>query len=139
MAIIALILIVANILVLIVGIRISKQKASRITVPRGVVLLVLGLITWLWVRGHSPHMGLGEMMANMDNWILKEPVYSMVVVTAALLALFGVIQLYRGLQTEQNADSSAGNNAHIFCSECGTKCPSNTAFCNKCGSKIGGA
>ena len=37
------------------------------------------------------------------------------------------------------AQPTFDQNAHIFCSECGTQCPANTAFCTKCGNKMGGA
>ena len=116
----------------------NKQKSSGGKILKGVVFILLGLIIWLWVRGHSPHMDFGEMLSNMDNWMLKEPFYSVVIIFAALLVLTGAVELYRGLRSEQKADSGADNNAHIFCSECGTQCPANTAFCNKCGNKIGG-
>ena len=117
----------------------SKQEHSQMIVARGVALMLVGLVMWLWVRGHSPHMGYAEMLADMDNWILKEPFYSVVVVISALFALSGGIQLYRGLRLEPNLDSGTDNTPQIFCSECGTRCSANTAFCNKCGCKIGGA
>lgn len=31
---------------------------------------------------------------------------------------------------------TVANNRFVFCSECGTQCPDNTAFCNKCGNKL---
>lgn len=37
------------------------------------------------------------------------------------------------------AQPTFDSNAHVFCSECGTQCPDNTAFCNKCGNKLSGA
>ena len=87
----------------------SKQEHSQMIVARGVALMLVGLVMWLWVRGHSPHMGYAEMLADMDNWILKEPFYSVVVVISALFALSGGIQLYRGLRLEPNLDSGTDN------------------------------
>lgn len=117
----------------------NKQNPVNWNVLKGIVFIMIGLIIWLWSREHSPYMGLGEMLMDTDNWVFKKPFYLGVIMTAALFSLLGVVQLYRGLRSEQNANVGAGNNAHIFCSECGTQCPANTAFCSKCGSKISGA
>ena len=65
------------------------------------------------------------------------PVFSVGVIISAI-GIFSSIVVYRKILLKP-AQLTVDKNVHVFCSECGTQCPANTAFCNKCGSKIGAA
>jgi len=54
------------------------------------------------------------------------------------VGVFASIMVYKKFLLKP-AQLTVEQNAFIFCSECGTRCSANTAFCNKCGSKIGRA
>jgi hypothetical protein len=65
------------------------------------------------------------------------PIFSVGVIISAI-GIFSSIVVYKKILLKP-AQFTVEQNAPIFCSECGTQCSANTAFCNKCGSKIGGA
>ncbi len=69
----------------------KKGKAASQVV--GVICIALGIALALWARSHSPHMGFMEMMGKADSFVLKEPVYNVALIVAALLGLLGVIRL----------------------------------------------
>ena len=50
----------------------NKRKSGGGQIFKGVVFILLGLFTWLWASGHSPHMGYSEMLSNRDNWVFLE-------------------------------------------------------------------
>jgi hypothetical protein len=72
-------------------------RANRRTAV-GIVEIVAALAIYLWARGHSPHMGFGEMLTKFDSYLIKEPVYSGILLIAAVIALLGVVSVVRGLQ-----------------------------------------
>jgi len=78
----------------------SPRSLVRRRISLGSILLVTALGTYLWVQGHSPHMGFGEAMmalgSDVNAYYIKEPFYSLIVLCAAALALFGLISLVRG-------------------------------------------
>lgn len=63
--------------------------------------------------------------------------YSYIAIISAMGVLSSVMVYKRILL--KPAQTTVDQNAYVFCSECGTRCPANAAFCNKCGCKIGGA
>ena len=64
----------------------SEQPVKRgiVKIIGGIISTLAGLIIYLWLRGHSPHMGFGQMLMKYDTYIIKEPVYSIIVVLAAI-------------------------------------------------------
>lgn len=54
------------------------------------------------------------------------------------VGVFASIVVYKKILLKP-AQLTVDVNAHVFCSECGTRCPANAAFCSKCGCKIGRA
>jgi hypothetical protein len=62
---------------------------------QGGVKLGGAFILFLFLRGHSPHMGFMEMMQDPNNWILKSPFYEILMLGTVLLALWGAINLYK--------------------------------------------
>lgn len=67
----------------------------------GVVWTSLGLFTYLWASRHSPNIGFGEMLMKAaqdpNQYILKEPAYSVIMVVAAGLGLLGICLMGLGL------------------------------------------
>jgi len=64
----------------------------------GVVFALLGLFMFLWASRHSPYMGIGEMLTQgMEHYILKEPLYTFLLLFAAGLGLIGVALFVLGL------------------------------------------
>jgi hypothetical protein len=77
----------------------ETRSGSALKVTSGVVQLVIALAIYLWASNHSPHMGFFEALSKLDSYVIKEPVYSVILLTAAIIALLGVIQIIRGLQS----------------------------------------
>lgn len=67
----------------------------------GVLAIVAAIGIYFWAHAHSPHMGFGEMLANYDGWVIREPFYSIAMIVAVLVAIIGGINIYRGLQPNQ--------------------------------------
>ena len=67
-------------------------------IGRGVVFIGVALAIYFWARAHSPHMGFGEMLTNLNGWVINEPVYSFILIVAAVIAIFGGVAIVRGLQ-----------------------------------------
>lgn len=64
----------------------------------GVTYALLGLFLFLWASRHSPYMGVGEMLTQgMEHYILKEPLYTLVLLFAAGLGLIGIALFVLGL------------------------------------------
>lgn len=70
----------------------------------GLILAVSGLALYLWMRAHSPHMGLGEMIGDLvtdpDAYYIREPIYSGLVLLSAVSGLVGFVLIARGLIRE---------------------------------------
>jgi hypothetical protein len=63
----------------------------------GIVCALSGLSIYLWASSHSPHMDFGAMLMNgLDNYIIKEPAYSVIILIAAGLGLTGIALLIAG-------------------------------------------
>ena len=79
----------------------SAEVLKKRGIVIGAVLILCGLSIYLWAQRHSPHMGLGEAMmamyGDLNAYYIKEPVYSLIVLFAAALVLWGAICLVRGL------------------------------------------
>lgn len=57
----------------------------------GVVFAPLGLFIFPWASRHSPYLGIGEMLTQgMEHYILKEALYTLVLLFAAGLGLIGI-------------------------------------------------
>ena len=77
----------------------NKPSATSLQVSGGVAIAIaIGL--FMWARAHSPNMGFGEMMTQMDSYILKPPVYYGAIIIAVLFAIGGAINLVKSLQME---------------------------------------
>lgn len=64
----------------------------------GIVWALVGLFIYLWASRHSPYNPLGAMMAGgLENYVLKEPFYTVILLVAAGLGLLGISQLVLGL------------------------------------------
>jgi hypothetical protein len=74
----------------------ARNSNSRIV--GGIVAIVIALVISLWAHGHSPHMGLGEMLMNWNSYIINEPFYSIIMIAAATTAIAGMIAIVRGFR-----------------------------------------
>ena len=64
----------------------------------GIVWALVGLFVYLWASRHSPYNPLGAMMTGgLENYILKEPFYTVILLVAAGLGLLGISQLVLGV------------------------------------------
>lgn len=61
----------------------------------GAIGVVLGLCIGLWARSHSPHMDFMEMMSKADSFVLKEPVYYVILIIAVLIGLAGITRIVK--------------------------------------------
>ncbi len=64
----------------------------------GIACALVGLFVYLWASRHSPYNPLGAMMmGGLENYVLKEPFYTIVLLVAAGLGLLGIALLVLGL------------------------------------------
>ncbi len=67
----------------------------------GEIALFAGVTLFLWLRGHSPHRDLNEMMfvtaLGPATYFISEPYYSAIAVLAAVAAAAGIAQIARAL------------------------------------------
>lgn len=91
----------------------SPQGRSASKIIWGIIYVILGLIIYLWVNQHSPHMGFGEMMTNLGSYYIKEPLYTIIILVAAILGLNGVVLLIRGVVAEAKHSVSTGSQAPL--------------------------
>ena len=69
-----------------------------IKIVAGIVWALGGLFIYLWASRHSPYNPLGAMMAGgLENYVLKEPFYTVILLAAAGLGLLGISLLVLGL------------------------------------------
>ncbi|MDZ7656143.1 MAG: zinc ribbon domain-containing protein [Sulfurimicrobium sp.] len=62
--------------------------------------------------------------------------YSYIAIISAV-GVFASTMVYKKILLKP-VQLTVDQNACVFCSECGTRCPANAAFCNKCGCKLSG-
>ena len=73
----------------------------------GLAFALAGLGLYLWVARHSPYMGFGEMLANLDGYIIKEPLFSAIVLIAAGMGLTGLALAALGVADEVRTSPSS--------------------------------
>jgi len=64
----------------------------------GIVAIAGALAISFWAHEHSPHMGFGELLMHWDGYIIKEPIYSVIMIFAVMMGVLGVIAIVRGFQ-----------------------------------------
>lgn len=62
----------------------------------GIACTVLALLLYMWVREHSPYAGLGELVLQMDTYIIEEPFYSMILLFAGGIGSVGILLIVLG-------------------------------------------
>lgn len=62
----------------------------------GIACTVLALALYMWVREHSPYAGLGELVLQMDTYIIEEPFYSMILLFAGGIGSVGILFIILG-------------------------------------------
>lgn len=111
----------------------------------GIIWTLLGLFIYLWASGHSPYNPLGAMMTGgLENYVLKKPFYTVILLVAAGLGLLGISLLVLGLIDRAKTGASSPQNIHDatsstgqrFCSECGKLNRVQSRFCGYCGSSF---
>jgi len=75
------------------------EKSTEIDkIVGGIISALAGLLIYLWASRHSPYNPLGAMMAGgLENYVLKEPFYTIILLVAAGLGLLGISLLVLGL------------------------------------------
>ena len=73
----------------------------------GVFSLLIGVILGIWANAHSPNIDIWEALRNPDNYIIKQPYYTIVVLVAwgagllgAVLAMLGGILFITSVTTK---------------------------------------
>ena len=72
------------------------MKKSQIS---GALMILAAVGLYLFANAHSPNMGFGEMLTHLDGWMLNKPVYYGVLILAAVLGVFGAINIVNSFQT----------------------------------------
>ena len=68
------------------------------SIGEGIVWALVGLSIYLWASRHSPYNPLDAIVAGgLDNYVLKEPFYTVILLAAAGLGLLGISLLVLGL------------------------------------------
>ena len=114
---------------------IGAQKVQKNRFLWGVLGSLSFLIPFLVLRPITTSMAVSSAR-EMGEDAFSGLFWSFYVITIAV-GVFVAILVYKKILVKPT-QLTVDKNAHIFCSECGTQCPANTAFCNKCGCKIGG-
>lgn len=75
-----------------------RKESPLNNIAGGIAFALFGLLVFLWASRHSPHMGLGDMVTQgMSQYILKEPLYTFILLFAAALGLLGIALFVLGL------------------------------------------
>ena len=72
----------------------------------GFVCALLGLAVYLWARQHSPYLGFGEMVMMQDTYLIKEPLYSGIILLAGGMGLAGMTILALGVIDEARSKAA---------------------------------
>src|SRR5208337_5271079 len=72
------------------GAMLQEPAAASGHYAMNVVMLLAGFFLYLWASHHSPYDLNPMMLLEPGAYFLKEPVYSLILVVAAGLALFGL-------------------------------------------------
>jgi|GEM_PF-4335381 len=101
----------------------ASQTKNISKILWGIVYTILGVGIYLWISQHSPHMNFTEMMTNSDTYLIKEPIYTIIILVAILFAVNGVVLIIRGIIAEskntkevnsQLKQTQSGNTADII-------------------------
>ena len=68
------------------------------------ILVAVGL--YFFASAHSPNMGFGEMLTHLDGWMLKKPIYYVILFSALILAILGFVNIVNGFQTTGGKNKS---------------------------------
>ena len=76
----------------------SPPFPPSVKIVGGILSSLAGLFIYLWASRHSPYSPLEAMMAGgLENYVLKEPFYTVILLAAAGLGLLGISVLSLGL------------------------------------------
>ena len=75
----------------------DQRRASGNKIILGIAHIAVALMTYAWARNHSPHMGFFEAVQKLNGYVIKEPLYSGVLIVAAIIGVIGVITIVKGL------------------------------------------
>jgi len=111
-------------------------------ITEGIFGIIMGLAIYLWARNHPPKM----FIMGPNDWCIPEPIYSIILLLAALFGIFGIVELVIGMfeQTKSRSplnnviNTSATKNSFniLFCSQCGKPNEKSSKFCQECGNKL---
>ena len=113
----------------------GAKKAQKNRFLWGVLGSLSFLIPFLVLRPITTSMAVSSAR-EMGEDAFPGLFWSFYAITIAV-GVFVAILVYKKILLK-SSQLTVDQNAHVFCSECGTQCTANTAFCNKCGCKIGG-
>lgn len=65
----------------------------------GAAAVSVSILIALWARAHSPNMGFDELMIKLDSYILKQPIYYVIMLVAALIAVGGAVSIILSFNT----------------------------------------
>lgn len=80
------------------SVRNSVHTSPSGSIVGGILCALVGLFIYLWASRHSPYNPFGAMMTGgLENYVLKEPFYTVILLVAAGLGLLGISLLVLGL------------------------------------------
>ena len=118
------------------------SPVRRIT--EGIFGIIMGLAVYLWARNHPPQM----FIMGPNDWCIPEPIYSIILLLAALFGIFGIVELAIGMFEQTKSRDSLNNIINtpvinkrksfniFFCSQCGKPNEKSSKFCQECGNKL---
>ena len=70
----------------------------------GAIKILAALGVFLFARAHSPYMSFGQMLSNLNGWMLKPAAYYLILFIAAGLAVWGVLDILNSVKEEKSSE-----------------------------------
>ncbi|MHB1233151.1 MAG: zinc ribbon domain-containing protein [Burkholderiales bacterium] len=129
-----LLLLLLPVIVVFIVFFIGAKKVQKNRFLWGILGALSFLIPVLVLRPIAQNIFLNSAHASRDD--IGALFFSYYVIVSAV-GVFVSIMVYKKILLKP-AQLTVDQNAFVFCSECGTQCPTNAAFCSKCGYKFSG-
>jgi hypothetical protein len=66
----------------------------------GVVKIILALALYFFATSHSPHTNFWGRLNHLNDRVLSEPAYDVIMILSALLGIVGAVNLFNSFQNK---------------------------------------